>query len=155
MYIDTLLLTYTVRQFTTAFSNLLSKPDNHINSNFNKLIRAADTEIVEIRTKEHDEKDFKFPEDMPDEDKKEVIERFKNRIKAVHNIYDGEEIIGEEIFDITEESTGTKKLLVVGGLILDALQDGTTIIIDELDKSLHPLLTQMLIRLFNSSESIS
>ena len=58
-----------------------------------------------------------------------------------------------ELFDIQEESTGTIKLLVVGGLILDALQDGTTIVIDELDKSLHPLVSQMLIKLFNSTEN--
>ncbi len=140
-----------------SFTKLLNEQSSAFKANINKLIRAADTGILEIRTKEHKEEAFKFPEDIPQKVKEELIERFRHRIKTVHNVYEdgneNEKIIGEELFDITEESTGTIKLLVVGGLILDALEYGSTIIIDELDKSLHPLVSAMLIQLFNSPEN--
>jgi len=140
-----------------SFTELLNEQSSVFRANINKLIRAADTGIFEVRTKEYTEEAFKFPEDMPQRVKEELIEKFRHRIKTVHNIYgngdEDEKIIGEELFDITEESTGTIKLLVVGGLILDALKDGSTIIIDELDKSLHPLVSEMLIQLFNSPEN--
>lgn len=139
-----------------SFTKLMSEQSSTFKSNLNKLVRAADTGILEVRTKEHGDEAFQFPEDMPQEVKEELIKKFRHRIKTVHSIYDnGDEnkkVIGEELFDIAEESTGTIKLLVVGGLILDALEDGSTIIIDELDKSLHPLISQMLIQLFNSPE---
>ena len=51
--------------------------------------------------------------------------------------------------DLDEESAGTNRLLAVGGLALDALSDGTTLIIDELDRSLHPFLTRIIIEMFN------
>jgi len=136
-----------------SFTRLIKEKNTKFQSNINRIIRAADTGITEVRTKEHGEEAFQFPEDMPQELKVEIIEKYKDRIKTVHQVYEDDQIIGEELFDIKQESTGTIKLLVVGGLILDALQDGTTIIIDELDKSLHPLISQMLIKLFNSTEN--
>lgn len=136
-----------------SFTKLINEHSSKFRANINKIIRAADTGIAEIRTKEHGKEEFKFPKDMPQEIKEDIIEKYKHRIKAVHAIYEDDKIIGEELFDIKEESTGTIKLLVVGGLILDALQTGSTIIIDELDKSLHPLISQMLIKLFNSVEN--
>jgi AAA15 family ATPase/GTPase len=136
-----------------SFTKLINENSSKFRSNINKIIRASDTGITEVRTKEHSEDAFRFPEDMSQEQKEKIIEKYKHRIKTVHQIYENEKIIGEELFDLKEESTGTIKLLVIGGLILDALQDGTTIIIDELDKSLHPLLSQMLIKLFNSVEN--
>ena len=38
----------------------------------------------------------------------------------------------------------------MAGPILDTLQAGTVLIIDELDARLHPLLTQAIVKLFNS-----
>ncbi len=136
-----------------SFTKLIKEKESKFQSNINRIIRAADTGIVEVRTKEHNDDAFKFPEDIPQKLKEEIIDQYKHRIKTVHPIYEGEKVIGEELFDIRDESTGTIKLLVVGGLIVEALQDGSTIIIDELDKSLHPLISQMLIKLFNSKEN--
>jgi len=136
-----------------SFTKLMHEKSSKFRANINRIIRAADTGVLEIRTKENSEESFKFPEDIPQKLKKDLIEKYKHRIKTVHNLYESELVVGEEIFDIQEESTGTIKLLVVGGLILDALQDGTTLIVDELDKSLHPLISQMLIKLFNSKEN--
>jgi len=39
---------------------------------------------------------------------------------------------------------------VLGGLILRAILQGRTIIIDEFERSLHPFISQYIIQLFNS-----
>ena len=53
-------------------------------------------------------------------------------------------------FDI-HESEGTKKMFELSPHIFMALNHGTTLIIDEFDARLHPLLTRKIIELFNSS----
>lgn len=49
------------------------------------------------------------------------------------------------------ESEGTRKLFNLIGLVLTILDEGGIFIADELDTKLHPLLTQRIVQLFNSS----
>lgn len=51
----------------------------------------------------------------------------------------------------TFESQGTKKFFNLIGLIIWYLENGGILIADELDTKLHPLLTQRIVQLFNSS----
>jgi len=51
-------------------------------------------------------------------------------------------------FKLTEESLGTKILFGLLGICLSSLDKGKILIIDELDRSLHPILFKQLIRLF-------
>lgn len=60
---------------------------------------------------------------------------------------------GNAVFDLKDESGGTRNLLFLAGPILDILQKGLTLVIDELDNSLHTLLVRDLIRLFHQPES--
>lgn len=53
--------------------------------------------------------------------------------------------------NLREESDGTQKLFEFAGLILTVLQRGDVLIIDEINKSLHPDLACFIIKLFNSS----
>ena len=57
--------------------------------------------------------------------------------------------IEEMPLDFKHESNGTKQLFFYGPLIMDALTRGRTIIIDEINNSLHTSLAQYLINLFN------
>ena len=50
----------------------------------------------------------------------------------------------------SQESAGTNKVFNISGPIFDVLQDGGVLVIDELDSSLHPLMTLAITRLFNS-----
>ncbi|MFI4963502.1 MAG: ATP/GTP-binding protein, partial [Legionellales bacterium] len=52
-----------------------------------------------------------------------------------------------------EESTGTNKLFNCSAIILTALTLGNTLSLDELDASLHPLMTLAITKLFNSNEN--
>lgn len=54
-------------------------------------------------------------------------------------------------FSLLDESTGTQILFFLAGPILFALAAGFTILIDELDNSMHPLLVRQLVRLFHST----
>ena len=50
---------------------------------------------------------------------------------------------------MVDESNGTRNLLFLAGPVLDILAKGLTLVIDELDTSLHTLLVQALVRLFH------
>jgi len=59
---------------------------------------------------------------------------------------------GEAVLDLMDESNGTRNLLFLTGPVLDILNKGLTLVIDELDTSLHPLLVRELVQLFHSPE---
>lgn len=51
---------------------------------------------------------------------------------------------------LDEESNGTRKIFSILPLLLRALEEGRTIVIDEFDAKLHPVLMQYIIGLFNN-----
>jgi hypothetical protein len=59
----------------------------------------------------------------------------------------------EGLFDFAEESAGTRSWLSLLPDALDALEVGGTMVIDEIDASLHPLLTARLIGLFREADT--
>lgn len=59
---------------------------------------------------------------------------------------------GEAVFDLADESNGTRNLLFLAGPVLDILKKGLTLVIDELDTSLHTLLVRRLVQLFHSPQ---
>ncbi len=59
---------------------------------------------------------------------------------------------GRAVFDLMDESSGTRNLLFLTGPVLDILKKGLTLVIDELDTSLHTLLVRELVRLFHRPE---
>lgn len=63
------------------------------------------------------------------------------------------EKIGNERFNIGEESAGTQKFFDVLGPIVDTLENGKVLLIDEFDNSLHPLLTKFIIDSFEKNNS--
>lgn len=55
----------------------------------------------------------------------------------------------EQELSLQDESSGTKKVFGLLPFIAASLLDGTTLVIDELDAKLHPLLLRYIIMLFN------
>ncbi len=111
-----------------VFARLIIK-DNELKENFLQLLRAADTNIH----------DFKII------DNQEVI--------TIHPKFENGKQNGEQAIPLGQESLGTKKLFAIGGTIVDVLTHGLVLIIDELDKGFHPLLSKMIIELFNSKKN--
>jgi AAA15 family ATPase/GTPase len=56
---------------------------------------------------------------------------------------------GEAVFDLADESSGTRNLLFASGPVLDVLSKGLTLVVDELDTSMHTNLVRALVRLFH------
>lgn len=52
-------------------------------------------------------------------------------------------------FSISEESDGTQKLIQLLPVIITMIEDNVTIIIDEIERSIHPLLIKELVRKFS------
>lgn len=82
----------------------------------------------------------------------ENIEKVNNTIISTHTQYDDE---GNEVKLINfpfkkNESEGTIKYFSLAYPIIDALDNGKRLVIDEFDSKMHPLLTCRIIALFNS-----
>jgi AAA15 family ATPase/GTPase len=74
----------------------------------------------------------------------------RNQLYATHKVFENNENVGEYDLPFHQESAGTNTLFMLGALIFKALEKGSTIIFDEIDTSLHPILTSTLIQLFHS-----
>ncbi|MDF5709071.1 MAG: ATP-binding protein [Nostoc sp. S4] len=55
-------------------------------------------------------------------------------------------------FDMDDESDGTQRLFEMAGLWLYVLEYGEVLLVDELDRSLHPVLSKALVKMFNNPE---
>lgn len=93
-----------------------------------------------------------FPQGFPSE----LIEQLRGRtiieVSSMHTVYDKEgNAVGHKSLDLDEnESAGTNKIFNLTGPILEALQNGRILVIDELDSQMHPLISWRLIQIFNS-----
>jgi hypothetical protein len=85
----------------------------------------------------------------------ENITKLDNRIVSSHRQYDNE---GREVNNVSfafnrNESEGTVKYFSLAYPIIDALDNGKRVVIDELDSKLHPLLVKKIIALFNDAKT--
>ena len=92
-----------------------------------QMIQEMDLDIV----------DFRFEE--KENDRLEVF------TKHVVNEYEAE-------LNLLDESSGTKKLFGLLPFIAESLLNGTTLVIDELDAKIHPVLLRYIIMMFNDME---
>lgn len=74
----------------------------------------------------------------------EVDEQGVEQVRLVHNT-----TAGRLPFDFHAESEGTRTWFQLIGPVLTALREGSTLLFDELDASLHPTLSAQLIDLFH------
>jgi AAA15 family ATPase/GTPase len=120
-----------------------------------EMTRIADLCIDDIEGKEEKLTIEKLPKDMPEEMKRDIVKRdiTEVELKTTHRKYgkDNKEA-GTVVFDLEKnESGGTQKFLNMAGPLLDTIETGSILVIDELDARLHPLLTRIIVGLFNSS----
>lgn len=111
---------------------------------------------IDLEKKPFDTKDITklFNEEIAKQFLSDIEGKSKIDIKTIHKKYNSEnEVVGFEKFDMRrQESSGTNKVFNISGPVFDVLNDGGVLVIDELDASLHPLITLMITKLFNSSE---
>ena len=143
--------TYRESQLSRLYAKkLAADQDSTFAKRFNLLICALDTGIRGVTAVEVEWDNYQFPSNMPDDLRAQFQEQYKYDIKTQHPVFEGDKEVGIEHFEIEEESTGTKSLFVIGGIILDALEAGRVLVVDQFEKNLHPSITQFLISLFHN-----
>lgn len=136
-------------QYTTR--RLIDKEDDY-KSKVIDFLKAADTriEMIDVVVGNIDIDTINLPDNMPETLKKQIIEDFSSRPVTYHKLYDGQDEIGTFSFDLDEESNGTIKMYDLAGKIIEALENGHVFIIDELDSSFHPSMSNYILELFNN-----
>ncbi len=125
--------------------NRLFKDNSQFNAHLNKLIQRSDIKINKVTV---EEKDVIVENELEPEYKMRTI----FSLFGLHDLYKDNRKIDERPLDFREESAGTNTLYLLGGKILEVLMMGGTLIVDELETSLHPMLSKMLVELFHSEE---
>lgn len=116
-----------------------------------KLVKELDTGINGITVEDTQDE---APSWVP-KDKLGVWRDINSTIKTLHPVFDAKGIqVSEQVFDMNqEESDGTRKIILMSGYLILALETGGVLIIDEMEARLHPLITKAIIRMFNSKET--
>lgn len=119
-----------------------------------ELVQKAGFNIQSLRSEVEPVTEDKLPAGMPAELKRRVLGEMvmSAGIKTGHRKYGPERREeGEVEFDLEEnESSGTKKFIALSGPIMRTLEEGSILMVDELEARLHPLLTQAILDLFHS-----
>jgi uncharacterized protein len=134
-----------------------------LTSNIEKLVKFADLGIEDYALTESDISKTELPENAPDSMKKliealqlvieesektsSLINKKMYRARMVHRA-------GDKLIPLPwdDESDGTRRLFGMSAPIFDAINGGKVIFIDEIDRSLHPLLVKELVMLFQNKK---
>ena len=151
------ILTFTEAQVLTNLSLAMYKGEKqreYINFTEN-LLQQADINISKIhfRIRKNvggEMTDVMMPQIMingqPTQAQYEQVE-----IRTEHRVGNGEKKTSYSL-GLGEESLGTNQLFILGPFLKDAFETGTTVVIDEIDKSLHTHIVKYIISLFRNSE---
>ena len=136
------------RNVNPSYWNNLTKPD--VKNIFQIFIHDADFGIKDIYQDSRPVMDVY--DKIPNLPKNSIVEEIT--VKTTHaKLDENNNFIGDEKFNLfDDESLGTQKYFYAIGPIINALKNGSTLFLDELDASLHPILTRRLVELFNSKE---
>lgn len=120
-----------------------------------KFVKSADLNIENFTTETMKLTPENLPNFLTEEARSKIaLEASQNSVKinTLHKKYDSNKKITTLIpFDLgANESAGTNKLFLLAAPILDTLDNGKALFIDEMDSRLHPLVVESIIRLFNS-----
>tara|TARA_R110000868_G_scaffold411200_1_gene702235 strand:+ start:1043 stop:2284 length:1242 start_codon:yes stop_codon:yes gene_type:complete len=126
-----------------VFSNKVSEDllkNVKLKAKLERLINYADTkikglDIVKLGNLDNNQTDF-------------IWKKSDFNIKGIHDLYDGDEYVGDTYLSLLEESVGTQSLFVLGAKVIEALEYGSVLVVDELDTSLHSFITKMIVMLF-------
>lgn len=78
----------------------------------------------------------------------------KKVVRTVHEVYDeAGNIVGEKLFDLRQESSGTLRFLAYIQNIVEMVSNGGVFIVDEISARLHPLLTKLIVDIFCSDQN--
>lgn len=133
--------------------------DPRTNLMVNNFIKGANLGFNEIKVKQVQvTEEILIKNNIPKELHEMILknnEKNTTTVTTKHIVYDiDNNPSGETYFDLSRnESLGTKKYFSLAGPIIDAIIHGKTLIIDEFDSKLHPVLSKAIVMLFNSADN--
>lgn len=142
----------TLDTLTPAYSISTLAADPSFKAKILQLLRNADISVADIRAHSQQVSLDEVAPTMPPHVVARLSERgtrmlsrwkilFAHRVAGSHEPF---------LLNLEEESDGTKRLLSLAGPWIDVLTNDMVVVVDELDRSLHPLLVSSLIRTINS-----
>ncbi len=118
-----------------------------------KFLKSADLDIDDLKFESKKIDASALPDDMPLEIKSHLLKELEGKefieIKTVHKSAQGKDIL----FELEEESDGTRKIFSFAGPWIDTLKNGKVLFIDELHDSLHPHIVKFLVSLFHNKKT--
>ena len=121
--------------------------NTHTREAVNYFLRKADFGISKFEIEKTDlPNNFPvFPENMPDEVKRAIINDFSKKECFYHESENGNLVK----FTKDMESSGTNRLFKILPAFIDVLKDGSVLFVDEIESSFHPHIAELIIRIFN------
>ncbi|MDM8539518.1 ATP-binding protein [Desulfococcaceae bacterium HSG9] len=154
---NTLQLLVHPHEIPQNFTTELCLQDESNKKFISDFLKIADTgiEYMEIKKRKIDDNEF-LDQKMPKTTKllrKIYMTQGIKKPQMFHKVFENGKEAGNIGFDLEDESDGTQKLYDLAGKIIYVLKNGLVLIADELNNSLHPLMTQALIDLFHNPET--
>jgi hypothetical protein len=130
-------------------ANMLTKNEDYLKLT-EALLSFADIGIqaVTVQEQDTDMDTVKFPPGFPDEMKAAIRRQMKWKYLFSHQTDVGQ----AEQFELKDESAGTKRLFDLAPLLAAVLIAGGVLAFDELENNMHPLLAELIIKLFNDPQ---
>ncbi len=132
--------------YTTLIKNLEKKSEKN---SYSSLMKVADIGISNIHVKKRDLDKLNLPEDTPEA----IKEALKYELLLTHPLFKKLEQVGHIDFGIEEESDGTKRLLTLANKIFKVLSTGGVFVVDEIETSLHPEISRVILELFSEKST--
>lgn len=136
-------------------ASVLENRDNELNNDVLLFLLTSDLGFNNIIAREIERDTNDFYKDLPEELRQIIVEKEGNKIK-LHDIKTQHTFIDENGVEIIrplsleDESRGANRIFSLAGPIFDCLSNGYVLVMDEIETSLHYLLTKRIINLFNS-----
>ncbi len=133
---------------------LLCQKSAEVRSSLSALLYGADTGIEDIQIEAAIQHMPETQPNMPEQfnDAFQALKKLTATFPLPRIMASRHDSVGNMVkFDFEDdESQGTQRFFAVAGPLLDALRTGAFVVVDELDASMHPLLTRRLLELFQN-----
>jgi AAA15 family ATPase/GTPase len=115
-----------------------------------KFFQAADTAIEDIDLIKVKPQDISG--NFPDALKQQIVSKGKMLVTK-HSVFNAAGTMTDSVlWSMQDESEGTQKLFALSAPLIETLKKGETLVVDELDSKLHPMIMRFIINLFHSKK---
>ena len=124
----------------------LMKNENQLQQKVVEFIKNADLYMENFEYVDMDkiQVDIHKKEEKPEEKALDIPERVIDQIRLVSTYK------GLQVPSLLFDSTGTKKIAALASYIVEGLEQGRILVVDELDSSIHFKLTRAIVAMFNN-----